>query len=191
MSEPLVFAFHDNKLYAFTRAEAYSSSHFGGPLSADITGKSFGPKPLHTIVTLSAHCIPALSRPYLSQLPLVYGMYYDGCQLEYRIESSSKIELLRIVPAGSSDDWPYTDFPPLLPYVPLKLAKAPAKSTYESFAARFPNMPEKQTADLIVAVPPPATIGLSLWGGGDGDDVTIVFECDLADRIVSATNRTT
>lgn len=44
---------------------------------------------------------------------------------------------------------------------------------------------------MIVAVPPPASVGLSPWGDyGDGDGVTIVFECELKNRIVSAFNVT-
>lgn len=46
-------------------------------------------------------------------------------------------------------------------------------------------------AAMIVAVPPPASVGLSPWGDhGDGDGVTIVFECELQNRIVSAFNVT-
>ena len=45
-------------------------------------------------------------------------------------------------------------------------------------------------AELIVAVPPPATIGVSLWGGADADDVTIMFACDLKKKRVSACNVT-
>ena len=51
-------------------------------------------------------------------------------------------------------------------------------------------MPWPQPTELVVAVPPPAIIGMSFWGGGDGDDVTIVFECDLKKREVKAYNMT-
>jgi hypothetical protein len=51
-------------------------------------------------------------------------------------------------------------------------------------------MPAQQPAELIVAVPPPATIGVSLWGGADADDVTIMFACDLKKKQVSACNVT-
>jgi hypothetical protein len=37
-------------------------------------------------------------------------------------------------------------------------------------------------------VPPPATIGVSLWGDGDASDATIIFACDLKAKEVSATN---
>jgi hypothetical protein len=47
-------------------------------------------------------------------------------------------------------------------------------------------MPDEQPSELVVAVPPPATLGVSLWGSGDADDVTILFECDLSDKVVSA-----
>ena len=48
-----------------------------------------------------------------------------------------------------------------------------------------------EPAELIVAVPPPATVGLSFWNDGDLDGVTIVFECDLKNKEVRAYNVTT
>ena len=186
---PLVFAFHDNRLYTFERAPRYSPSVFGGPLNAKISGRPFGPKPLHLVACLCGWHIPAISENHLIELPLIYGLHYDGCQIDYRVAFRHQVELLGIAPAASSDDWPYPHFPPLLPYVPLRLDDTPRRESYDTFAARFPNMPEQQAAELIVAVPPPATIGLSLWGdSGDGEGVTIVFACDLKAKEVSATN---
>lgn len=189
-SEPLVFAFHGDRLYTFERAERHSASVFGGPLSADISGRPFGPKPLHLIARIAGWHIPALNENYLFDLPLIYGLNYDGCSIDYRVEYGHKVELLDIAPAASSDDWPYANFPPLLPYLPLRLDDMPQPTNYDEFAARFPNMPERPPAELIVAVPPPAGIGVSLWGESDGDGVTIVFACDLKARKVSAINVT-
>lgn len=190
MAHPLLFAFHDDRLYAFERTSRFSHSVFGGPLDANISGRSFGPKPLHRIACLSGWHIPPLNSNWLVELPLIYGMNYSGCELQYRVENARTIELLGIAPAASSEDWPYPHFPPLLPYVPMRLADTPRPESYNDFAARFPNMPERQSAELMVAVPPPAGVGLSLWGSGDGEGVTILFECDLKERKVSATNVT-
>lgn len=188
-SEPLVFAFHADRLYTFERAPRHSPSAFGGPLPAAIAGRRFGPKPLHLIARLAGWHIPALGENQLFDLPLIYGLNYDGCCLDYRVEYGHKVELTGIEPASSSDDWPYANFPPLLPYVPLRLDDTPRRSSYDEFAARFPNMPDPQPAELIVAVPSPATVGISLWGEY-GDDVTIVFVCDLRKKTVNASNRT-
>ena len=73
-----------------------------------------------------------------------------------------------------------------LPYVPLRLDDTPRRESYDEFAARFPNMPARPPAELVVAVPPPASIGVSFWGAGDADDMTIVFACDLKRKTVSA-----
>jgi hypothetical protein len=187
----LVFAFLDDRLYTFERSERHSASVFGGPLRAKISGRPFGPRPLHLVACLGGWHIPALNHHHLIELPLIYGMYYDACELRYRMDDfSRRIELLHITPAASSDDWSYLNFPPLLPHVPLRLDDTPRRVGYDEFASRFSNMPEKQTADLVVAVPPPATVGLSLWGRGDGDGVTILFECDLKGKQISASNRT-
>jgi hypothetical protein len=188
-SEPLVFAFHEKRLYTFERAFQHTQSVFGGLMPANISGRPFGPKPLHRIACLSGWHIPALNEHHLVELPLIYGMYYSGCQIEYRL-NFSQVELLGIDPPSSTDDWPYLNFPPLLPYVPLRLDDTSRPASYDEFAARFPNMPERQPADLVVAVPPPATVGVSLWGIGDGDGTTIVFECDLKRKTVRACNLT-
>jgi hypothetical protein len=188
--ELLVFAFHDDTLYIFEKAERFTASHFGGPPPRKISGQSFGPKPLHLIASLGCLHIPTLSKCYLSSLPLIYGMQYDGCVLSYRVEAPHEVELLEMKPATSLDDWPYANFPPLVPYIPLRLDDTPQRVGYDEFAERFPNMPEKQSAELVVAVPPPATIGLSFWDSGDWDGATIVFECDLKKKEIKAYNVT-
>jgi hypothetical protein len=185
----LVFAFHDETLYKFERADHLTASYFGGPPPREILGQPFGPRPLHQIACLGQLHIPALGRNHITELPLIYGMHYGGCELSYRFEYSHKIELLHIKPASSLEDWPYANFPPLIPYVPLKLEDSPQRASYDEFASRFPNMPNDAT-ELVVAIPPPATIGLSFWDGGDWDGVTIVFECDLKKSEVSAFNVT-
>lgn len=185
--ESLVYAFHDDWLYSFERADKHTASCFGGPLEVEISGKPFGPRPLHLVASLGGHHIPVLSKANIQSLPLIFGMYYDGCELSYRADGQ-RIELLELSPAMSADDWPYANFPPLLPYVPLRLSDMPRRSSYETFADMFYNMPEKQGGDLIVAVPTPATIGLSLWSGFAGDAVTIVFECDLKEKIIRGTS---
>ncbi|HET7805001.1 MAG TPA: hypothetical protein VFL53_12210 [Pseudolabrys sp.] len=190
MTEALVYAFHDDRLYTFERTARYSASKFGGPLCVKILGRSFGPKPLHLIASLGGWHIPSLNDHQLVELPLVYGLNYDGCRIDYRVSFGHTIELLDMQPAESSDDWPYPYFPPLLPYVPLRLEDTCRRTSYGAFASRFPNMPAQQPAELIVAVPPPATIGVSLWGGADADDVTIMFACDLKKKRVSACNVT-
>jgi hypothetical protein len=140
MAETLLFAFHDETLYAFGRAEEYSASVFGGPSRAKMTGRAFGPKPLHHIARLGASHIPALGAHHMFDLPLIYGMYYCG-GLGYRVDYGHQIELLYIETATPVDDCPYPDFPPLLPYIPLRLQAEPrpvcrAVSRYAGTTAR-------------------------------------------------------
>jgi hypothetical protein len=115
-------------------------------------------------------------------------MCYDGCCIKYQYDCS-KIMILELEPANSIEGWPYYDYPAILPYYPLALGKR-RKESWGKFAARFPNMPDRQPAELVAAVPPPMTLGVSLWGRGDGDGVTIVFECDIGAKRVSSYNVT-
>src|SRR5262249_16806109 len=194
-AERLVIAYCNGNIFSFERAETHAESKFGGPFGDEpIIGIEYGPKPLHLIARLAEGHFTGGTPMQLVSIPLIYAMYYSGCEIEYRLkpgtprDPGTKIELLKVSPTESSADWPYPAVPPLLPYVPLQLAETRAGS-YEEFAEGFPNMPRLQPTDLVVVVPPPATLGLSLWGSGDAEGVTILFECDLADRVVYASNR--
>jgi hypothetical protein len=184
--EQLVFAYCDGTIFSFERADIHSESVFGGPMMAKLSGIEHGPKALHLIAALSSDDLPALGRHYVFDLPLIYGMCYDGCNLDYRVDVGRKVELLKLSPTQSSDDWPYPNYPTLLPCVPLQIAEK-RSANYAEFAEAFCNMPEQQTTELVVAVPNVATLGVSLWGNF-ASEVTIVFECDLAERMVYAFN---
>jgi hypothetical protein len=73
----------------------------------------------------------------------------------------------------------------------FRLSDAPRRGGRKEFAERFPNMPEERRTGPIVAVPPPTVVGVSLWGSADRHDMTILFECDLRNKIVDAFNLTT
>jgi hypothetical protein len=185
--EQLVLAYYDGTIFSFERAQSHSPSVFGGPMMTKVSGIEHGPKPLHMIARLAGAHFGLPSKSNLFDVPLIYGMCYDGCGVEYRVDSVGNIELLRLSPTQSSDDWPYLHYPPLLPYVPLQIG-ATRRCSYTEFAEPFPNMPDQQQSELVVVVPPPATLGVSLWGAGDVDDVVILFECYLEDSVVYVSN---
>jgi hypothetical protein len=188
MSERLVLAFDGSITYSFVRAPGLCASVFGGPMEYNITAKRSPAPRLHHIARLSHNHLPILGPPrYVFSLPLLYGMCYSGWNLTYHFEHSN-ITLADLHPKKPTDDWPYRDYPVMLPYVPLEVAKR-KKASWSQFAAEFPNMPENQPSELVVVVPPPGTIGVSLWGReGDGEGVALVFECDLEAKRVSTYN---
>jgi hypothetical protein len=177
--------------YEFARAHQYSPTVFGGPGEIVLGGVRHGPAPLHFIGRVSAVHVPILAeqRP-LFGLPLLYGMRYSGCRLSYRLDrrSDRKVSLTSLTPRRSSRDWPYEHYPSLLPYVPLEI-KQRRRMSYRAFARKYPNLANTQPASLVVVVPPPFSIGVSLWGPvGDAEEVTIVFECDVSRNTVEAYN---
>jgi hypothetical protein len=189
--DQLVTIFFNNNVYSFERASEHSDFTFGGPLERRFSGLTPGTRPLHMVARLPLVQMRQLEPRFggVYDLPLLYGFNYSGCEIKYRIKVTGWIEILEMSPTESSEDFPYSNYPLLLPYAPLKLSGA-RRCTYPEFAQAIPNLVEEQPAELIVAVPPPATLGVSLWGpSGDSDDVTVVFECDLADRTVRAYNR--
>src|SRR5262249_41721312 len=142
--EQLVHVYYEGTVLSFERSQGHSWSVFGGPMETHLSGVEHGPKPLHMIAQLSAEHLAPLGRSNVYALPLIYGMCYDGCDLEYRVDIRSKVEIRKLSPTQSSDDWPYRNYPPLLPYVPLQVGST-RSSGYEEFAQAFPNMPKQPT----------------------------------------------
>jgi hypothetical protein len=192
-AEKLVTMFCNDTVYSFERESEHSAFTFGGPFETGLILKGFptGPRPLQLVARLSLDRIPELWKRYrFFELPLFYGFTYSGCELKYRITLTA-IEIVELWPEESSDDFPYANYPPLLPYVPLKLSEA-RPCLYSEFAEEFPNIAEEQPAELIVAVSPPATIGVSLWGpSGDLEGVVVLFECSLTEKTIRAYNKCT
>jgi hypothetical protein len=186
--EQLVRAYHNGTVYSFERANRAANSYFGGPMEDDVIGMEHGPRSLHHVVHLAAHDLPCLAPISNFGIPLVYAFCFNGCSLRYSLKRYGTIKITEMGERSSSEDFPYRNYPQLLPFIPLRTTRHRA-SSYERFANEFPNMPEVQPTELIVVVPPPATIGISLWGSsGDAEEVTVVFECDLKAQTVHAYN---
>jgi len=187
MREELVVIYQNGTVTPLVRSDKYSPSVFGGPLEAVISGNRFE-TPLHHIATVNHNQLPILSEPQcIREIPLVYGLFYSGCVLEYTFEQGN-IAVQSIEPKEPTENWPYANFPVLLPYVPLEVGTVMAES-WEQFLRRAPNLPGEQPSEVVVLVPPPATLGFSMWGrDGDAEGVTIVFECSLKEKRVAAYN---
>ena len=185
--EALVHVFHAGLARSFFRGLEHSTSSYGGPLELEVEGMDLA-QPLHHVATIAVDHLRPLGLPWrYSELPLVYGLGHSGCRLEYSFDSSS-IVVQAIEPREPTKDWPYAGYPRLLPYVPLEPGPT-APSTWEEFRQRAPNLPERPPANLVVLVPPPATLGFSLWGRmGDAEGATIVFECALEEKRVRASS---
>ncbi|MGN6528086.1 MAG: hypothetical protein ACTHL8_16990 [Burkholderiaceae bacterium] len=187
--ENLMFVHHAGKTTAFARTGRSIGSRFGGPLCLAVTGASLGPRPLHQIGGLALADIPtvACSNAYVD-VPLIYGMCFEGCDLSYRV-SVGAIEVSSLSPDRSSDDWPYERYPLELPAVPLGHARSWSES-WEEFRERLiPNLNEWATSKVTVVVPPPKTLGFSLWGPeGDAEGVSIVFQYACEEGSVRAFN---
>jgi len=64
-------------------------------LDLKILGQPFGPEPLHRIASLDGWHIPSLTDHQLVELPLIYGLHYDGCQIDYKVSIGHTRRVLR------------------------------------------------------------------------------------------------
>lgn len=183
---PLVSAYVDGVAYHFDVAEQAMASDFGGPIDVVVSGVAHGPRPLHRIATLGWKDIEILRDKSIFSLPLIYGMCYEGGRLTYRLASPNEICVTKIDPATSLDNFPYDHYPYHLPYVPLRVVER-LKTSWQEFSESIPNVSAELSCDVFVIVPPPATIGFSLWGRtGDAESVLIAWEVSLGKEEVRA-----
>jgi hypothetical protein len=173
----------------FAPANVFGPAYFGGPLEQKFSGQQFGPEPLHRLFTFSAAALPQPKGNYLQgRMGVFFGLRYDGCELQYRvpvleavnaqyIQSTSPIDVRRVSPNRSSDEWPYADYPRLLPYVQMKeVSRTPMQAQEFASTHTWQGVEAISEDDLVVIVPAVATLGVSLWGrSGDEEAVQVVF----------------
>lgn len=188
MSEELVFVYHSGITTSFVKSARHSLCWFGGPLEEDVTGASL-PKPLHHVATLHLSQFSGHGAPRNAwKLPLIHGLFYDGGSLRYNFQNRQRIDITSSSLGEPTPNWPYRGYPELLPFVPLEAGPITQES-WKAFCERVPNLPVEQPNEMVVLVPPPATIGFSMWGRtGDAEGVTLVFECDLGNQVVNTYN---
>lgn len=179
MSETLVHVFHAGMSYEFARVDQESPSTFGGAITNVIIGIPHGPAPLHQLARLRDVPVPL---PMIdgvgAELSLLYGFCFDGSELEYEVQPDGSLNIISSSNTESSLGWPYEGYPVQFPAVYIRAAKTRAVS-YEDFSCQWPSMPGLQPAEVLVMVPPPTNLGVSLWGqDGDDEGVTVVFEFD-------------
>jgi len=187
--DPLKFpaAYADGVAYFFGPTDEYSGSCFGGPSHARLEGLPPGQLPFHHILTIAAREVPPLGQ----RVPFFYGMRYDGCSLSYKLGEYAVCKLLELDPAEPSPDWPYPDYPPLLPYIPLRVAESNPCSPEEFAKLAWQGANIKRNS-VTVIVPPLFVGGVSMWGPeGDGEGVQIIFQYDLKKKRVHASNQCT
>lgn len=183
--EDILHVFHAGRATSLRRARKHTASTFGGPLELEVTGLALE-RPLHHIATIAHAVLRVLGVSWrFSELPLVFGLEHSECELSYAFEFDALV-VESLEPRAPTADWPYAEYPSLLPYVPLEAMPVRAQSWGE-FRRLAPNLPATTNAELIVLVPPPATLGFSMWGRhGNAEDVTIVFECAIEAQRVEA-----
>jgi len=182
-------AYYEGTAYFFEPSDRYSPTYFGGPSDYKLSGKGLRSASLHHVMTLGGAIVPALDEHFVFTVPLFYGLRHDGCRLTYAMPDNYVCQVETLQPAAAESDFPYSDFPSLLPYLPLRL-KCRRQCTPDQFSAWTHQGLGLESKAMAVVVPPLFVGGVSMWGpGGDAEGVQIVFECDFEKKTVRATNQ--
>lgn len=183
------FSYYKGLATTFTRSNRFESSYFGGPCDFYVDGIEYGPSHVHHIATISNRDLGIEGYNLGNRSPFIYGMCFDGCSLSYKRTAHSAIEITSIEPNQSSDGWPYNGYPPLLPYLQLRVEERqemPLAEFSEAVMQRIDSLEENQ---LILVVPPNPLMEASLWGpSGDREEVQIIFIYNTETGVIKAHN---
>jgi hypothetical protein len=198
-SEQYPYIYFRGRATTFTRSERTENSYFGGPSKVAVKGAKHGPRRIHHIATISTADLGIADSKFGSAIPFYYGMCFECCDLNYKLPlhtmavvSAPWIEVTEIEPNVSSDDWPYADYPQLLPYIPLEIQETiemPLEMFSESVMQGVDTLSDEE---LVLVVPPNTAMGVSLWGPwGDAADVQVIFIYNTKTAITRAYNACT
>ena len=191
-SQNFPYAYYQGKVFCFAASKQTRFSYFGGSARHVMSGLEHGPRPLHHILTIWNRDMDIQGYNFGNEIPLMYGVSFDGCDLEYKRTAHRAIEVTKISPTKSSEDWPYQYYPFLLPYVPLEIKESRKCSIEEFGDSVMQGVRGIKDTEIIVIVPPNPEIGVSIWGlEGDANDVQIIFRYDAATGITKAYNACT
>jgi hypothetical protein len=185
---PVVFT--GNTAVYFAPTDEFGSAYLGGPLEQEFDGIEFGTEPLHRVFTFSpAGMTQPGSNNLQARMSLYFGLRYPACQLSYDVKVTdgvnaqyindweTKTQITAMTPVTSEPNWPYRNYPALLPYVRMKeIERVPM--TPEQFAEQHiqQGLPELTAAEICVVVPAISVFGVSMWGpAGDDAGTQIVF----------------
>jgi hypothetical protein len=192
-SEFYPYAFFKGKVTTFQPSSRFCPTYFGGPSDLlVIDGKKYGPRPLHHVMTINNRDLDVSGYDFGFNVPLFYGLCFDGCRLEYRRRASAAVEVLAITPQESSEDWPYPFYPFYLPYVQLEVKEVRDCSLQEFSGSVMQGIKSVPDDELVVIVPANPGLRMSVWGpAGDAESIQIIFRYDISTGITRAYNACT
>jgi len=130
--------------------------------------------------------------PFGTQIPLLYGLTFDGCAMEYKRVSFNELEVTKMSTTESSEDFPYPYYPLYLPYIHLEVKEQRDCSLEEFSKSVMQGIKSTENSELIVVVPVNPELRMSVWGpSGDAESVQIIFRCDIRTGVVKAYNACT
>jgi hypothetical protein len=186
--------FPDRLVRASFAGSGLNRHRLGGPLELEIKKWPRRYPPPHRVLTLDT-MDPALDLDIqrASPIPLIYGFQLSGCRMKYKLTRSDDIEIQECQ-GQLAKNWPYADYPPMLPTVPLFFKSSEPidwkKLEQDEDWSGLTNQDSRPKKDeILIVVPPNDVYGVSLWGwSGDRNGVQVVFRVNLNTLAVEAWN---
>jgi hypothetical protein len=204
VNETLIWPFfHANGcVFTLERSETPADAFFGGPFELEIVGRQ-DRLHLHRTLTLlsgSGEWNWPQQRALIGAIPLLYGFQYGENELSYRLEGArvpgqgtrlrERIHDMSLDASTYEADWPYVNFPPLLPYIHLRIASQRAVSQREFCSSYIEHELDCPEDAVIVGVPTNHSLGYSMWGlEGDQQGILLLFVLDVKTLRVTAWHR--
>jgi len=168
-----------------------SRSYFGGPPQCSIQESELLDECfLHHVATLN-HASLGIPFSHLGfGTPLFYGICHEGCEITYKMVAHNGVVFTSLSPKQATPDYPYADFPRLLPYYRLGIGKKEPFQRQE-LERRIANTGWSVRSDCVHAIMMRhPRIGVCIFDTID-EDAEIVFEYDYQEGTVRGVSQCT
>lgn len=186
LAHPIVY--WRGRLSVFVRPDEGEYAHrFGG----ELPGGTKVPEQatLHALLDIDTTQCAALEGLSQSKLPLIFPFRHDGGRLVYHLKDNT-VEFDELSPDEPDEDWPYEEFPDILPLSTMGSSAAfevDREDVEELLWQGFHDVPDDK---VVIVIPPREDYGVSLWGEmGDAEMVQCVFVFDPVTGKVTVENQ--
>ena len=117
---PIIEIFYDGHFWNLSPGLTDTSSSFGGPVMHTITSDlKLDGAIIHNIATLKLVKFGIGKPDFGFDIPLIFGVCHEGCEIEYRKTATHAIEITKLEPEEAEEGVPYYGYPPILPFYQL------------------------------------------------------------------------
>ncbi|MCG8599270.1 MAG: hypothetical protein MI807_03920 [Verrucomicrobiales bacterium] len=172
---PIIEVFHNGHFWDLAPGLTGTSSTFGGPVMHTITSElDLDGAVIHNIATLKLVKFGVTKPDFGFDIPLIFGVCHEGCEIGYRKTATHAVEITKLDPEEADEGFPYYGYPPVIPFYQLGVIESGVTDGERLKDSLYNTGWEVSESKLYVIIRQHPNVGHCLFEGDE--DTEIAFE---------------